>query len=94
MDISNYRKAAVLAALYNASRPMGLGFLEATPEPMTEAEAQTFLDDSRFKYFDYLKGRVLKVDLSGNTVDLRLYDRDNGEGAGERAIRAACEAAK
>lgn len=37
-------------------------------------------------YFDYLQGRVMKVDLAGDELDPRLYDRDNGEGAARRAI--------
>ena len=38
-------------------------------------------------YFDYLYGRIMKVDLSRDYFDPRLYDRDNGPGAAERAIQ-------
>lgn len=38
-------------------------------------------------YFDYLKGRVMKVDLSNDDCfEEWLYDRDNGNGAAQRAI--------
>ena len=37
-------------------------------------------------YFDYLYGRVLKVDLSGDEFDERLYERDNGRDSAARAI--------
>lgn len=37
-------------------------------------------------YFDYLYGRVLKVDLSGNAFDEHLYERDNGVGSASRAL--------
>lgn len=84
IDITG-RKAAVLAALYNSSQPLGLGLLQFDPQPMTESEAQALLDSGQ-TYFDYLKGRVMKVDLSGDTLDPRLYDRDNGPGAAEQAI--------
>jgi len=40
-------------------------------------------------YFDYLYGRVLKVDLSKDEFDERLYDRDCGEGAAQRAVNSA-----
>lgn len=41
-------------------------------------------------YFDYLKGRVLKVDLSNpDCFDERLYDRDNDYGAADRAVEKA-----
>ena len=40
----------------------------------------------KYTQFDYLHGRVLKVDLSGDEFDERLYDRDCGEGAAQRAV--------
>lgn len=85
IDISTLNKADVLAALYNASQPLGLGFLHFDPEPMTGEQAQEILDSSN-GYFDYLKGRVMKIDLSTNQLNPRLYDRDNGEGAAQKVI--------
>jgi len=82
-------KAKVLAALYNASTPQGMGFLQYDPGPMTVSEARELLEKHR--YFDYLKGRVMKIDLSGDLLDPYLYDRDNGEGAAQRAIDADCD---
>lgn len=84
IDISGMSKAKVLVALYNAAKPQGMGFLHYTPFPMSEKEAEELLEDHT--YFDYVHGRVMKVDLSGDTLDSRLYDRDNGEGAALRAI--------
>jgi len=87
ISLEGLDKAAVLAALYNASRPQGMGFLHYDPLPMTTEQAQEFLDGGH-AYFDYLKGRVMKVDLSNNELDPYLYDRDNGDGAAARAIVA------
>jgi len=42
----------------------------------------------RGSYFDYLSGRVMKVDLSSDELDPWLYDRDNGQGAAARMINA------
>jgi len=86
IDISQKSKAAVLAALYNASKPQGLGFLQATSEDMTIQEAQSHLDQG-YTYFDYLKGRILKVNLATTELDPRLYDRDNGQGAAAAALQ-------
>jgi hypothetical protein len=36
--------------------------------------------------FDYLFGRVMKVNLNGNSFEERLYDRDNGPGAAQDAV--------
>ena len=84
IDISKYDKSDVLATLYNHSRPLGMGHLHFDPKPMGREEAAVLLKDQT--YFDYLKGRVMKVDLSRDVLSPGLYDRDNGIGAAERAI--------
>ena len=38
------------------------------------------------RYFDYLKGRVMKIKIGGKQLDERLYDRDNGPGAAAAAL--------
>jgi hypothetical protein len=86
ISLEGLDKAAVLAALYNASQPLGMGFLHFDPAPMTIGEAQSLLE--QHTYFDYLKGRVMKIDLSGNELDPWLYDRDNGPGAAASVIAA------
>lgn len=79
VDIKGISKAKLLAALYNNSRSQGMGFMQYEPKDMTEQEAEALL--AIRSYFDYLKGRVMKVELSGDTLDPWGYDRDNGEGA-------------
>ncbi len=85
MDISKLNKADVLVALYNNARPQGMGFLHYNPQPMTKEAAQALLDDG-MTYFDYLHGRVMKVNLEGDDLSTALYNRDNGNGAAERAL--------
>ena len=85
IDITGLSKAAVLAALYNASKTQGLGFLQYTPEPMTEAQAAKWIEKWGLSA-DYLNGRVMKVELCGNTFSPWLYDRDNGRGAAAAAL--------
>ena len=80
VDTKGLKKSAVLAALYNDSKPQGLGFLHFDPAPMTEEEAEDLLKTST-------QGRVMKVDLSNDdSFEEWLYDRDNGNGAAQRAI--------
>lgn len=86
LDISGLDKAAVLAALYNAARPQGRGFLHYDPAPMETEEAREILRGG--SSFDYLRGRVLKVNISADSFDPRLFDRDNGEGAAYMAIQS------
>lgn len=85
IDITGKNKAAILAALYNKSRPLGMGILHYKKEDMTETQAADELKGGN--YFDYLHGRVMKINLGKDTLSTRLYDRDNGEGAGFEAIK-------
>ncbi len=85
IDLKGRNKAEVLAKLYNASKVQGMGFLQAVDGQMSAYEAQKLLDEGQ-TYFDYLHGKVMKVDLSGDSLDPWLYDRDNGEGAAARAL--------
>lgn len=107
VTIADLNVADVLAALYNASKPMGMGFLQAAggPATMDRAYAEQLLrlgsDASgdyplgtailrgNSRYFDYLYGRPLKLDLSGDTEDFDPwgFDRDNGgDGTAQRVI--------
>lgn len=85
MDIKGLDKAEVLAALFNASRQQGLGFLDTRGSVgMSADEAREILKETQ--HFDYLRGRVMKISLDGDELEPRLYDRDNGPGAAEQAI--------
>ena len=85
VDIKGLDKAKVLLALYEHSHLQGYGFLQAVPHYSLE-DARRDYENSPDKYFDYLHGKVLKVDLKGDSFDERLYDRDCGEGMAQKAI--------
>lgn len=84
ISIEGLNKADVLAALYNASKPQGMGFMQYDPKSMTRETAEEYLKSTT--YFDYLKGRVMKINLSGKEFDSWAYNRDNGDGAAEKVI--------
>lgn len=85
IDIKGLDKAEVLKALYDNSHVQGMGFLQVVPAgTVTVDHCRELLKQST--YFDYLYGRVLKVDLSGDKFDERLYERDNGFGSAGRAM--------
>lgn len=75
-----------MKALYEQSHLQGLGFLQAvSDEKVTVEHCRELLNHST--YFDYLYGKIMKVDLkSDDGFEERLYDRDNGVGAAQRAI--------
>lgn len=92
VDRSGLSDAQVLAALYNNSRVQGLGFLQAKPGKMTVEEAEELLThNARYAspgYFDYLHGKIMKIDVTENPLDPWRYDRDLGQGACASAIQA------
>lgn len=93
IDISKFTKAEVLAALFNASQQQGMGLWDTRGKlPMTNAQANEIICSRgpNNLYFDYLYGRVMKVDISGDTLDPTLYDRDNGPGAAGAALALRC----
>ena len=87
MNIKELDKAEVLAALYNASRQQGMGFMNSRGgSQMTVEQARKEIEANPSLYFDYLHGRVMKIRLKDDEMDERLYDRDNGQGAAQRAL--------
>ncbi len=87
-SIVRKNKAELLMRLYNNSHPHGMGILHYEQKDMDLEEAEKLLENQT--YFDYLKGRVMKIDLSGTELYVGGYNLDNGKGAAERII-AMCE---
>lgn len=85
INIKGLDKKEILRRLYNNSRPIGMGWLQATSEEMTYKEAKKIIKEEGLE-FDYLKGRVMKIDLIEDSFDPWLYDRDNGEGKAKEII--------
>lgn len=84
VSIEGLDKAKVLKALYDGSHIQGMGFLSAV-DNFTEEDAKRLLEKQT--YFDYLHGRIMKVDLSSDVeFNERLYDRDNGSGHAQEII--------
>lgn len=85
ISIKGLNKAEVLKALYDGSHVQGLGFLQAVPAgTVTVKHCEELL--KKDTYFDYLYGRILKVDLSKDEFWEGLYDRDCGYSAAQIAI--------
>jgi len=82
VSIQGLDKAVVLKALHNNSRAQGMSYLHL--KDLTLEDCQGIVKERL--NFDYLAGKVMKVDLSGDSFDPWGYDRDNGEGAAQRAV--------
>ena len=86
IDISNKDKAEVLAALYNHSKPIGMGIVQYDPTPMTVEVARMVLEKMGY-CFGYLKGRTMKVNLEEDTIWVYRYNADNNHpGLAQKAI--------
>jgi hypothetical protein len=89
VNIKGLDKAELLQALHARSKALGMGALHDRGN-LTVDQCREIInhrtDEEIGLYFDYLNGRVLKVDLEGDELDTRLYDRDVGEGAGEQVV--------
>lgn len=82
VNITGLDKAKVLKALHDNSKAQGMSYLHLRELSLEECEKIVTTDLS----FDYLAGKVLKVDISGDSFDPWGYDRDNGECAAQLAI--------
>ncbi len=78
-------KARVLAVLYNNAKSGGRGIKHVKAHIMTQDEAQELLDTGKLK-FDYLHGRLLKINLSRDEMETTWYNLHNGENAAEIAL--------
>ncbi|MGZ6473248.1 MAG: hypothetical protein ACXWRZ_18940, partial [Bdellovibrio sp.] len=76
--------ARILRALYNASKPVGMGFYalnSETAKPMTVEVARKYIEEnSKYgNYWDYVHGRPIKVGISKEgTINPWFFDRNNG----------------
>jgi hypothetical protein len=95
VDITGIDKAVLLHALVINGHPLGLGALQS--RPFSVQEAQEWIDNNKAHdmgfskpklRFDYVCGVPIKSDLSGDTCNPDLYDRDQGEGAFLRVVES------
>lgn len=89
LNITGVDKAEILRVLYNHSKPLGMGMLQYIPGDLSTEDSQILI--KRQKSFDYLQGRVMKIDLSGDTLRTGLYNRDNGDNAAEKILKPLLE---
>lgn len=84
INIKGLDKAELLVELYNHSHQQGLGMMQPS-KSLTVDDARILLEETTD--FDYLYGKVLKVDLSSDEeFEEILYDRDNGRGLAQSVV--------
>lgn len=92
IDISNKDRNEVLASLYNASTPVGMGFDQYNPMPWTKEIAGMYFerfgqpDSDGVIKFKWVMGRPLNCKFVDNLVYVAGYNNDNEWGLAQRAI--------
>ena len=76
IDISKMSKPDVLKKLYDAAIPDYFRAIAGSKADMRIEEAIKYIMGDAL-YFDYISGVCLKIDLSDNFLDTRLYDLNN-----------------
>lgn len=81
-----------MAALYNASTPIGMGFAQYNPMTWTKEIAEMYLeqygipDKTGAISFKWIMGRPVHCTFVDNLVYVKAYNFDNEYGLAQRAI--------
>lgn len=79
VDISGLDKAGLLFRLWSNAKP-ALYYTQRNIDPPEFGPMKAALEATK-TYIDYYNGRCIKANLSGNSVNPKMYDRDAGTGA-------------
>ena len=81
IDIKDLNKVELLQALWERQivPPYSMGIFQGAKTEWTQDDSIR-AEEAVKGYIDYFKGRVIKTDLSGDTVNPAGFDRDAGEG--------------
>src|SRR5437868_5478683 len=85
VDIEGIDKEKLLWNLWKNSKP-ALFFIVNKIEPTDydQIKAKKAVDG----YIDCFCGKFIRCDLSGNSVDPSMYDRDNGQGSLNKVVQS------
>ena len=92
IDISNKDRNEILAALYNASTPIGMGFVQYNSMPWTKEIAAMYFeqfgqpDRDGVIAFKWIMGRPINCKFVNDLVYVSGYNNDNECGLAQRAI--------
>lgn len=95
INISKKDLGEVIAALYNAACPVGMGFMQYDPDTWDKQTADYYLehfkdeitDDEGYINIKYLLGRPMHIIIHDDIINVIGYNNDNEQGLAERVIR-------
>lgn len=84
INISDLPKKELFQALFERASSITRGFDYYNPsQKLSEEEIQYYI-----KYYtEFVTGRKMRIDVSGNTVNTELYNMDNGANTAEKVIQ-------
>lgn len=86
VNIAGLDKADLLMRAFNASKQQDMSMMDQRGrQDMTIKQAREIANQGPMNY-DYLYGRVLKIDLTHDDVGTWAYNRDVGPGAFEKIV--------
>ena len=77
IDVSKLDLLEIVKAAYDLSKPIGMGFIHYTPEPLTNEEAASLIDltSSIVVALDYVKGRCVKFTVFKHNNKFYINDK-------------------
>ena len=91
VNISGLSKVMLLERLWTRMKPAAFFAYNPSLTPsFNKEEAKKAVEG----YIDYFCGRCIKSDLSGDTANISLYNRDAGKGAFEEIVKKMREELK
>lgn len=90
-NVKGLSRRAIIRAFFEASRPMGMGGLQDVANrgaPLSDERIDMFIEEFSDGWkVDYVIGRPLKLICRNDVLDVRLFDRDHGTGAGATIMK-------
>ena len=85
IDITEVDKVKLLEEMWKGVKPAAFFAMSGTfPPNFDRSKASEAVKNG---YIDYFMGRCIKTDLSGDTINPRLYDRDAGQGTLSKIVK-------
>ena len=87
VDISGLDKVEILQALFDRAQPVGMGYIHYDKNhKLSQKDAQRILEEEDGDA-DYIFGRYMKVDVSGDQLETWEYNSENGDNVAEEIIQ-------
>jgi len=74
IDVTGVNMVELVKKAYDLSRPQGMGMLHFTPDPLSDEEAQDFIQSNGEVHLDYVRGRACKFNVFNKDGKFEIRD--------------------